>query len=131
MTRTFPMARVVALGLLVGLSISACSSPDRATCQPQGTELRVVAESHSFGTDCLAAPADRDFTIAFRNDDTSPHGAHNITIYREDGGVVVFTGKGLLPGGTSIVYEVQPLAAGIYAFRCDNHTFMKGTFIVG
>jgi len=126
-----PIQRGVALALLVVLPIAACTRTARATCQPRGTELHVVAENHSFGTNCLAAPADQAFTIAFRNEDTSPHGAHNITIYREEGGVVVFTGKGLLPGGTSVVYEVQPLAGGTYSFRCDTHLFMEGTFIVG
>lgn len=124
------MNRVVALGLLVALPVAACTNPARATCRPQGTELRVVAENHSFETDCLRAPAEQAFTIPFSNQDTSPHGAHNIAIYREDG-VALFTGKTLGPGGTSVVYEVQPLAAGTYSFRCDNHPFMNGTFIVG
>ena len=119
-----------AVGLLAWLAIVACTSTARATCRPQGTELRVVAENHSFGTDCLAAPADQAFTIAFRNQDTSPHGAHNIAIYREPG-VAVFTGETLGPGGRSVVYEVQPLPAGTYTFRCDAHPFMNGTFIVG
>ena len=124
---------IFALGLLAALALTACSS-EPPTCHPSGTELHIaVAEgtSHVFDTDCMAAPADQAFTIAFRNEDTSPHGAHNITIYREEGGVVVFTGKGLLPGGTSVVYEVQPLAGGTYSFRCDTHLFMEGTFIVG
>lgn len=90
----------------------------------------MVADNHTFGTKCLAAPADQTFTIAFRNQDTSPHGAHNIAIYSKEG-VAVFTGEGLPPGGTSAVYEVQPLAAGTYMFRCDRHPFMNGTFIVG
>ncbi len=121
----------VAFGLILALATVACTSTSpSATCQPHGTELRVLAERHSFDTDCLAAPADQEFTIAFRNEDTSPHGIHNIAIYREDG-VAVFTGKALRPGGTSVVYEVQPLAAGTYAFRCDRHPFMNGTFIVG
>ena len=122
-------ARVVALGLVLALPAVACTIPD-ATCQPHGTELRVLAEGRAFDTDCMAAPADQEFTIAFRNEDTSPQGAHNIAIYRESG-VALFTGKTLRPGGTSVVYEVQPLPAGIYTFRCDNHPFMDGTFIVG
>lgn len=122
----------VALGLILALATVACSSTSlSATCQPDGTELRVLVESHAFDTDCLAAPADQEFTIAFRNEDTSPHGVHNIAIYREEDGVVFFTGKVLRPGGTSVVYEVQPLAAGTYTFRCDTHPFMNGTFIVG
>ncbi len=122
-------AMSVALGLILTLATVACTSSS-ATCQPHGTELRVLAEGHAFDTDCLGAPADLAFTIAFRNEDTSPHGVHNIAIYRE-GGFAVFTGEALRPGGTSVVYEVQPLAAGTYTFRCDRHPLMNGTFIVG
>ena len=46
----------------------------------------------------------------------------------EDGRIL---GEGLGPGGTSVLYEVQPLIAGTYQFRCDTHPFMNGTFIVG
>ena len=120
----------VALGVILALATVACTSTSTATCRPPGTELHVLAENHRFDTDCLAAPADQEFTIAFRNEDASPHGAHNITINSEDG-VIVFTGKGLGPGGTSVLYEVQPLPAGTYEFRCDTHPGMKGTFIVG
>lgn len=128
---TVELAMGVVLGLILALAAVACTSMgSSATCRPHGTELHVVAENHRFDSDCLAAPADQAFTIAFRNKDTSPHGTHNISIYGEDG-VIVFTGKGLRPGGTSVLYEVQPLVAGTYQFRCDTHPFMNGTFIVG
>jgi plastocyanin len=125
----------VALGLVLALSVAACggTSPASATCRPNGTELHIgvtAEKSHAFDTDCLAAPVDQTFTIVFRNDDTSFHGGHNVAIYRKDG-VAVFTGKGIGPGGTSILYEVQPLPAGVYTFRCDSHPNMRGTFIVG
>ena len=132
MTPQRSMVALAASAALVALPIAACTStgPDRASCRPNGTELSVVAANHAFGADCLAAPADQAFTIALRNEDTSPHGAHNITIFGDDG-VIFFTGKGLLPGGTSTVYEVQPMPAGTYEFRCDTHQGMNGTFIVG
>jgi plastocyanin len=123
---------IFALGLLVALPLAACTS-EPPTCHPSGTELHIAVAkgtSHVFDTDCMAAPADQAFTIAFRNDDNSPHGAHNITILSEEDGEIVFSGEGLRPGGTSTVYEVQPLAAGNYTFRCDTHPFMDGTFIV-
>jgi plastocyanin len=120
------MHRLVVATIVV-LAISGCSGSE-ATCRPDGTELRVIADDHHFDTNCLAAPADQEFTIAFRNDDTSSHGVHNLAI--RDGGTVLFDGEALRPGGTSVVYEVQPLPAGNYAFRCNNHPFMGGTFVV-
>lgn len=121
------MNRLVVASVLV-LAISGCSGSGDVTCRPDGTQLRIVADDHHFETNCLAAPADQAFTIAFRNDDTSSHGVHNIAI--RDGGFVLFAGEALRPGGTSVVYDVQPLAAGNYSFRCENHPFMGGTFVV-
>ena len=123
---------ILALCLLVALSVAACTSGPPPTCHPSGSELHIAVAkgtSHVFDTNCLAAPVDQAFSIEFRNDDNSPHGAHNITIISQDS-EIVFSGKGIPPGGSSIVYEVQPLPVGTYKFRCDTHPFMNGTFIV-
>lgn len=84
------------------------------------------SQSHQFTTDCLAAPAGEPFTIEFDNQDTSPHGNHNIHIF--DGGDL-FDGD-FAAHGTSITYEVGALQAGSFQFRCDNHPVVNGAFIV-
>ena len=117
------MNRLVVIALVVALPISACSGSEEVTCRPDGAELRLVAEGNRFDTDCLAAPADQEFTIAFRNDDTA---VHNLAI--RSGVSAVFTGESL--SGGSVIYEVQSLPAGTYSFRCDHHPFMRGTFVV-
>jgi hypothetical protein len=119
-------ARLVAV--LIVLGIAGCSeSSVEGTCKPSGTVLRIATEeSHTFNTDCLAAPADRAFTIEYRNDDNSAHGNHNIHIHN---GGTLFKGD-VARYGTSITYSVPPLPAGDYRFRCDEHTFMSGDFNV-
>ena len=118
--------------LLLTVALAACSGGGPApTCNPSGTQLHIaVAEgtSHLFDKKCLAAPVNQAFTIEFQNHDTSLHGNHSIHIIVSDG--VDFVGA-FAPHGTSITYEVGPLQAGTFQFRCDEHTFMNGTFIVG
>jgi plastocyanin len=120
---------VTMISALLTFGLAACSSGPPPTCDPSGTELRIaVAEgyTHVFDTKCLAAPANEAFTIEFDNNDTSPHGNHNIHIF--DGGDL-FVGD-IARHESSITYEVGALEAGTYRFKCDNHPEMNGTFIV-
>jgi plastocyanin len=100
------------------------------TCEPEGTELTIVAQDIAFDTKCLAAPADTPFTITLDNrDDAIPH---NISIAADPGwNEVLF--KGATFNGVAIETEEVPgLPAGTYLFRCDVHPIpaMSGTFIV-
>lgn len=114
-----------AIGVSVALVLASCGSGGEATCRPDGTELTITADKSIFSTDCLAAPADQAFTIAFRNDDAgSPH---NVQI--RDGATALFSGENASIDGGSLVYDVQPIPAGTYEFRCTIHSGMRGTFI--
>lgn len=116
-------------GLLGALVLHACgggSETGTADCRPSGTELRINAgePTHEFSTDCLAAPANKPFTIRFTNLDESFHGQHNIEIEN------VFEGKTIGGHGESITYEIGPRRAGTYKFLCTKHPFMNGTLVV-
>lgn len=115
---------------LLTVGLAACSGGGSApTCNPSGTQLRIAVEegtTHLFNKRCLAAPVNQAFTIEFENRDTSPHGNHNIHIFEGDD---LFVGD-IAPHETSITYEVGPLQAGTFRFKCDNHPQMDGTFIV-
>jgi plastocyanin len=103
--------------------------PRAAPRVPQaGPNCRSLGWSRSltFTTDCLAAPVGEPFTIEFNNQDTSSHRNHNIHILDGDD---LFDGDSA-PHGTSITYEVAAMEAGSYEFRCDEHPFMNGAFIV-
>jgi hypothetical protein len=113
------------------LELAACTSgapKADVTCEPHGTRLHIaVVATHTFTTECLAAPSEQPFTIDFNNQDTSTHGNHNIHIYDspED-----FIGETVIHG-RSITYSVRAMPAGTYLFRCDEHpTLMDGFFIV-
>ena len=121
---------LVALAIMASVGTTACGqSAPEATCEPHGTELEIgvlASRSHVFTKDCLAAPAGQPFTIYFNNQDTSAHGNHNIRIEVPGDD---FVGE-IAFHGTDITYEVGPLQAGTYQFRCSHHPEMNGTFIV-
>jgi cytochrome c oxidase subunit 2 len=100
------------------------------TCEPDGTELTIVAKDIAFDQKCLAAPADEPFTITLDNqDDGIPH---NISIAADAGwNDVLFTGA-TFNGIATQTEDVPGLPAGNYFFRCDVHPIpaMSGTFIV-
>jgi plastocyanin len=99
-------------------------------CSPSGTALSIAAKDRKFDKDCLAAPADRSFTIEFDNQDSSV--PHNVAIYdRANGKRPLFKGEVII-GPNRVTYSVPAQASGTYQFVCEPHDFtMIGTFIVG
>lgn len=106
-----------------------------AECQPEGTELALVAPPGAagtgFDTDCLAVNAGEAYSVALDNQDSLPH---NFSAYTDESAT-----EALLDGGADIVdpassftYQGDPVEEpGDYFFRCDLHpTTMTGTFVV-
>jgi plastocyanin len=108
---------------------SFATTKPKPTCTPGGTSLTVSAKNNAFDKDCLAAPANTRFTIAFDNQD---YDIHNVSIYDKDhGDKALFKGE-VIYGPKTITYSVPAQAEGTYEFRCDPHAdTMIGTFIVG
>jgi plastocyanin len=107
-----------------------------AECEPEGTALQIAAppgaSATGFDKDCLAAPAGEAFTIEFDNQDTQPH---NVAIYTDSSAATRLGGAqdagDFILGPATVTYEVDPLEAGNYFFRCDVHpATMTGTFVV-
>jgi len=112
---------------------STTSAPPPAKCSPSGTSVSVSAVNISFSTDCLAAPAGKPFTLAFDNKDTGI--PHNVDISTDSSGATHLGGAKdateTIVGPAQTTYNVTPLKAGTYYFRCDIHpTQMFGTFVV-
>lgn len=101
------------------------------TCEPDGTELRIVAEDVAFDTNCLAAPADTPFTIELEDRD-GEKAPHNLSIAADPQWTEVLFEGDLVTGPTTVTYDVPALPAGTYLFRCDVHPIpaMSGTFVV-
>jgi len=91
-------------------------------------DATIVAKDIAFDKKELTVPAGKPFTIAFRNDDPAAV-LHDVDIRQGDGKVI--SDEKTIPGGQSIVYEFDALAAGSYVFICSVHPIpaMTGTLI--
>jgi hypothetical protein len=124
--------------LLLAVTLAACGGgngePDRAAppCEPS-RRLELRAEGLSFGTRCLAVPADRAVTGSLEGLDLEPH---NFALYLEEPGPnqedlsapnLLFRSETIFPGEEAVI-EVPQLREGAYFFRCDFHPAqMTGT----
>jgi plastocyanin len=115
-------------------STVAPSASAPAQCQPSGTELHLTAAGIAFDPDCLAAPAETAFTIAFDNKDAgTPHNVHIFSAdpAKDPNAQSLFAGD-LVTGPATATYQVSALPAGTYYFHCDVHPAqMFGTFLSG
>lgn len=126
------LSRITLTGVLVGVALvaMACNVAAVAT-QPasQGpidpNAVKIVASGQQFTTTAVTAPAGKAFQVAFESQTGDPH---NIAISL-GGAEPVFRSEVLSGPGTG-TYQVGPLAAGTYAFKCDVHPGMSGTLTV-
>jgi cytochrome c oxidase subunit 2 len=91
-----------------------------------GPVVELSALNVAFNTATLTAPADKPFTIHFKNDDNAV--PHNVEIKDASGGVA-FKGE-IITGPAEASYAVPPLKAGAYTFVCTVHPNMTGTLTV-
>ena len=111
---------------------SAAGAPV-ASCSPSGAALHISAKGIRFDRNCLAAPANTAFTIAFSNQDPGTgHSIHILTANPagDPSAKSLFQGQ-VVTGPTEVTYEVGSLPPGAYYFHCDVHpTQMNGAFDV-
>ncbi len=110
-------------------------TPQPTLCSPGPNSLDLTAKGLAFLENCVAAPADQKFTIAFDNQDAGV--MHNVEIIEK--GPASPTAKKLfappndegVTGPITTKYPVPPLKAGTYYFYCFFHsTTMFGNLVV-
>ncbi len=99
-----------------------------ASCDPSGTTLTITASGTKFNTDCLAAPADRQFTLSYENKDSL---GHNLVFLESHTATEVMFRADIFAGPATKTFSTGPFKAGTYAFHCEVHpNVMMGTFVV-
>jgi len=92
--------------------------------------VKLVAEDNAFDTNCLKAPAERDFRIYLKNNDDDPH---NVSIYSKDpadGKAEQFYKGKAVKGQLQEDYAIEGLPSGTYYFQDDKTPDMNGTIEV-
>jgi plastocyanin len=126
---------------VTGLDLAVPSSTPSAvpTTTPPTTQctkvsngvVDIVALGIAFDTNCIEAPANKPFTIAFDNRDTGL--LHNVSVYPSATELTNPIEQGeIITGPATADYTVPALKAGEYYFHCDVHPAqMNGTLVVG
>ncbi len=112
-------AAVLAVGCTTG-PVSHGPPPS----SPSGGAV-ITAEGQAFDRAELVVPAGRRFQLLFENRDGAPH---NVSLFDGESGDVLFAGE-IFGGPGSRTYEIPPITAGTYRFRCDVHPEMAGALI--
>jgi cytochrome c oxidase subunit 2 len=99
------------------------------TCEPNGTELSLIAHDISWNAFCLAVPGNTDFTVDITNQDSGIE--HNFSIYDSFFEKQHFFTSPKITGPATESLDVPALPPGRYYFQCDVHgPAMSGAFIV-
>jgi plastocyanin len=87
--------------------------------------VTLAAANIAFEPTSLTVPAGEAFTLRFHNEDANTQ--HNVQIFDDPkfGGTPLFSGA-LVTGVRQTDYDVDPLDAGAYFFRCIVHPNMTG-----
>ena len=116
---------LAALGLAAAAIIASCSSGAPSSpivTYPPGA-IVISAQNLRFSTDQLVVPAGAKFTLVFENKEPVPHNLA-ITTQPDGKGDLLFRHDPIT--SSTGVFEVGPLAAGTYHFRCEVHPSMTG-----
>jgi plastocyanin len=127
-TTTYPVDTLAEGEYFFNCRIHPTTMTGTITSSPGAGGVEVVAENTAFDTERIRLPADTPMPLTLDNRDTA---AHNLSIYRDESasGDPLFTFEEFT-GPATETFDMPPIAAGDYYFRCDVHPTMEGTVVV-
>jgi plastocyanin len=121
--------RTIFATIAVAAILAACGGGGAAASAtpPPGVDVTISAKGQAFENTTVTLPADQATKVFFKNLDDQPH---NVAIYTDSSATQkVFVGDTIT--NTAATYDVPPIPAGEYFFRCDVHPSMTGKIVVG
>ena len=135
-TRAFATAAVVVMASTIPFVAPAgADHAEHETCRSYAEVpnpfVKIEAEDNRFDTNCLKAPADRDWRIYLMNHDED---AHNISIYSSDPAVdkkaeQIYEGRSV-KSRQQEEYAIEGLPPGKYYFQDDKVKTMNGAIVI-
>jgi len=135
-TRAFTTAAVVVMASTITFVAPAgADHGEHETCRSYAEVpnpfVKIEAEDNRFDTNCLKAPADRDWRIYLMNHDED---AHNISIYSSDPSVdkkaeQIYKGRSVKSRHQED-YAIEGLPPGKYYFQDDKVKTMNGAIVI-
>ena len=126
---TAAIAATAGMTLFVGAGPAGARQEERCRAYAQVAHpfVKIVAEDGTFDTNCISAPANRDWRIYLQNNDSD---SHNVSIYSADPATDK-KAKQLYKGMTvksrfQEEYAIDALAPGKYWFQDDKAKTMNG-----
>jgi plastocyanin len=113
-------------------SAAPTTTPPTTQCtKASNGVVDIVAQGIAYDTNCMEAPANAPFTIAFDNKDAGV--MHNVSVFPSATELTKPIEQGqIITGPATADYKVPALKAGDYYFHCDVHpTQMFGKLVVG
>jgi plastocyanin len=113
-------------------SAAPTTTPPTTQCtKASNGVVDIVAQGIAYDTNCMEAPANAPFSIAFDNKDAGV--MHNVSVFPSATELTKPIEQGqIITGPATADYKVPGLKAGDYYFHCDVHpTQMFGKLVVG
>ncbi len=120
------LVSVVALTACSGSKLDPIADATKVAEVPPKTSFDLIAEKNKFNETILVAQANTEVKISLSNQDNV---IHNFALYTDsDAKENLFRGE-VFQGKKIVDDSFTSPAPGIYFFRCDAHSEMKGTFV--
>jgi hypothetical protein len=132
--RALATVAVVSFGAAVAFVTPASAHAEKDACRTfesypgsPNPWIKVVAEDNTFDTNCIKAPANRNWRIYLQNNDSDPH---NVSIWSADPSVdkkaeQLYKGKAVKGPGQE-EYAIDAMPPGKYWFCDDKVKTMNG-----
>lgn len=131
MTEAVPMLGVAVVPVLIGLAVAGglveiSGGEEHGEAAEGAYKVAISAQNLAFDTKELKVPAAKPFEIEFTNNEAA---LHNVVIQKDQSSTEPIFKKPFFAGPKTVTWEVEPLEAGTYYFKCEVHPAMNGSVL--
>lgn len=130
MKETVPMMGVAIVPVLIGLAVAGgmveITGGEEHGAPEEESKVTISAQGLAFDTKELKVPANKPFKIEFTNNEAD---LHNVVIQKDAASTDTIFKRPFFAGPKTVTWDVEPLAPGVYFFKCEVHPTMNGSML--